>query len=482
MYRRLRIALFLALIVGTPAVWAGGALPDGFMWGTVVSAHAVEGSHANDWTLWEETPGHAPPGGPSGQACNHWELYAEDHVWMQKLGQNSVILSLEWSRLEPNPGSLDPQAVEHYRQVLGSLRSHNIEPIVVLWDRTLPQWVAAYGGLEAPGIILNFSDFAGRSARAFGDLVDYWIPLRDPVGYAKKAFKDGACPPGKSDVVSYGKAIICMMGMHRGAWQSIKEGDTVAASGKVPSQIGLLVGMNWVRPHRQGNSMDITAARSADILSCWSFIDGIMKGDLISGGPVQNGPKGKGMPPETQTPPNYDSRKADFIVAAYGGLEEIKFNILQALGVQKIVPPGMSVDESGQVVFPDGLTSVLLSLKKYPVPLFAMIGMSDSGGALRAQFILDHVRQLKAAVVQGCDIRGLFYDSFLSGFEYEKGYSLKRGLINVQFSCQERKAAGGAHQFAALAKSNGENETPPKQLRRPKTPAPNPPTSRAVEP
>jgi|GEM_PF-3364385 len=471
MYRRILKLSFIFILVSTSS-WAGGlpggAMPDGFLWGSYVSAHSTEGNHANDWTLWESVPGHVVDGSTSGQACNHWELFPEDHVWMRKLGQNSVMISLEWSRIEPTRGNFDDLAIQHYKAVIESIKKNRMEPIVVLWDRTFPQWIAAYGGLEYPGVMLDFGNYAGKVAKSFGNLVDYWIPVRDPVGFASKSYKDGVYPPGKSDIAAYTKAVICLFGMHRGGWAAIKANDTIGAEGKNPCQVGIWVGMRWVRPNKNDNPLDVSLAKSYDGLSCLAFLDGIMKGDLVLTNPQHQGPKGKGnpnqgnqgLPPE---PPSYDKRNADFILVGYNGLDEIRFNVLKPLFVEKVVPPGMSVDDAGQVVFPEGLTSVLLGLKKYPIPLYVNLSIADAEGTKRGAFLIDHVRQIRSALVQGSNVRGFFYDSFLSGFEFNRGFSLKRGLLNVNYEVQEREPAGGADVFTVLAKSNGANETPRKR-------------------
>lgn len=489
MFRRFGYLVLTFLVIAGPAL-AGGptpeAFPQGFWWGTLVSAHAVEGSHANDWTLWESQPGSIADGSVSGQACNHWELFPEDQAWMKKLGQNAVLMSLEWSRLQPAKGPFDPAAVQNYRARLEGLRKLGIEPVVILWDRTLPQWVAGYGGLMMPCVITDFQDFAAECGKTFGDLVDYWVTLRDPVGFAGKAFKDGRFPPGKSEVKGYSIALIDLMGMHRGAWQALKNTDTAtAAGGKAPNQVGLIVGMKWVRPNRPGNPADLNLARTRDFASCLTFLDGVMKGDLVEANPgtPNQGPKGKGAPevPPPAPPASYDHRRADFIVVSYQGLEEVKFNLLKALFTEKVVPPGFTVDDEGQVVFADGLTSVLLSVKKYPVPFYVLAGMADAAGQKRGEFIAAHVRQTRAALVQGCNVQGFFYDGLLQGFEFDRGFGLKKGLISVNPTIQERKAAPGAEIFRALALSNGASDAP-RRMKRPQVPAARPAGKPADQP
>ncbi len=453
---------FVSSLVGlalTASAWAGAptapeTFPPDFTWGTVLSAHSVEGGHqANNWAAWEAAPGHVPGNAISGPAVNHWELYREDIRWMKELGQKAVIVSLEWSRIEPNPKQYDQAAIDHYRDVFKQLRAQGIEPIVVLWDRTLPTWVTAYTGLEVPGVILDFCDFAGQAAKQFGDLVDVWVPVRDPVGAASKAYKTGVNPPGKTDVAAFSKAVITLLAMHRGAREALRAGDTTAAGGKAACQVGLIASMRCIRPNRADHPMDQNLVKTSEYFSR-AFVEAIMKGDLtMSAVPTETGKGGFGKmqtysPPQ---PPTYDKRLADFLAIQYEGLEELKFNPLFPLFTQKIIPPGAVRDGAGQISFAEGLTQVLSSLKKYPVPLMVIISAFDAKGFDRVAHLREHAAATLKAIGNGAQVKGLFYDSLLSGFEYEYGYSLRKGLLRVNRKVQERKPTMVAKAFARLA-------------------------------
>ncbi|MFZ2958286.1 MAG: family 1 glycosylhydrolase [Candidatus Ozemobacteraceae bacterium] len=485
MQRHYGLGILLVMVLAAFPIWAGGptpnaAFPAGFWWGTALSAHSVEGGHMNDWCLWESMPGHISDGSNSGPACNHWELFAEDHAWMKKLGQNAVLMSIEWSRIEPMRGVYDAAAVEHYRMMLTSLRNQGIEPVVILCDRTFPTWTS--GRLDTPGHAFDFFRYAEYAAKAFGDLVDYWIPVRDPIGMVARVYKDGIYPPGRVDPTAYGKAVINMTAIHRGVAALIHEKDTVAANGKCPAQVGVLVGMRLTRPNNRENPADVSLAQASLSLSSNMFLESIMRADLFATtqpapqpgpkGTINNGATNQNQCPSTQpqVPVSpYAGSTTNFIICAYNGLDEVKFNLFKALGVEHVVPPGCVVDEAGQTIFPAGLPTVLASLKRFSAPLYVMIGIADATGARRGKFLIDHARQVRSAILQGCDVRGIFYNSLLSGFEFERGYSLKRGLLNVNIRVQERKPAPGADVFRALATSNGSDETP-RPMQRPNVP------------
>jgi beta-glucosidase len=120
--------------------------PEGFMWGTGASATQCEGaSPASDWWDWERA-GHAPL---SGDGNGFAVRFAEDFRLLAGLGLRHHRLTIDWARLEPEPGRHDPAAVAHYRDVLTAALEAGIEPWVCLHHFTVPRWFADAGGFLA---------------------------------------------------------------------------------------------------------------------------------------------------------------------------------------------------------------------------------------------------------------------------------------------------------------------------------------------
>lgn len=118
---------------------------EAFLWGAATAAHQVEGGNENDWTRWERQAaewlartapdefGDIPvwaevadratdPGNyVSGEAVRHYDRYEEDIALLDDLGLDAFRFSLEWSRLEPEPGEFDEDAIQHYHDVLDEL-------------------------------------------------------------------------------------------------------------------------------------------------------------------------------------------------------------------------------------------------------------------------------------------------------------------------------------------------------------------------
>ena len=99
--------------------------PKDFLWGTATAAFQVEGTSApSNWTMWEESVD--AKGVPRikdaqrvGKSCDHLNLYADDIKNMNSdLGCNSYRFSVAWSRVEPEEGKFDQNAIDHYSKMI----------------------------------------------------------------------------------------------------------------------------------------------------------------------------------------------------------------------------------------------------------------------------------------------------------------------------------------------------------------------------
>jgi beta-glucosidase/6-phospho-beta-glucosidase/beta-galactosidase len=69
---------------------------------------------------------------PAGVAVNAWdsEYYEEDFDNAVSLGLNALRISLEWSRIQPEENKWDNDSIEHYRNMINSMRIRGLTPII----------------------------------------------------------------------------------------------------------------------------------------------------------------------------------------------------------------------------------------------------------------------------------------------------------------------------------------------------------------
>src|SRR5262245_21993557 len=113
-----------------------------FLWGAATSNHQVEGGNIhNDWWQFEQQ-GRIEGGARSGAATDHWNRFREDLDLAASLGLNSYRFSVEWSRIEPNPGSWNDEALRWYVDLIDECHARGIEPMLTLHHFTSPLWFA----------------------------------------------------------------------------------------------------------------------------------------------------------------------------------------------------------------------------------------------------------------------------------------------------------------------------------------------------
>src|SRR3954463_11464480 len=109
--------------------WSIMKFPEHFLWGASTAGHQVEGGNVNAdlWPLEWASPSLFAE--PSGDACDHYHRYPEDIATLADLGLNAYRFSLEWSRIQPEPGSFSRAALDHYRRMVGTCLEHGVTPV-----------------------------------------------------------------------------------------------------------------------------------------------------------------------------------------------------------------------------------------------------------------------------------------------------------------------------------------------------------------
>ncbi|HEY5258078.1 MAG TPA: family 1 glycosylhydrolase [Candidatus Baltobacteraceae bacterium] len=177
-------------------------MEDGFRFGVATADHQCEAYDGRDdiRDVWERVRGLTP----RGPATDFWNRYREDVDLAQGLGCRAFRLSLSWARLEPEPGSWDDAAFEHYRGVLQYVRAAGMATIVTLHHNTWPLHVQAAGdgaGMLDEGFPQRMGAYAAVVAQRLGDSIDYYVTLNEPnqlvYGYIKGFWMRAyAMPPG----------------------------------------------------------------------------------------------------------------------------------------------------------------------------------------------------------------------------------------------------------------------------------------------
>ncbi len=381
-----------------------------FLWGAATSSHQIEGHLTNDWTEWERA-GHSAD--QSGRATDHWRLWAEDLALFQRLGLNSYRFSLEWSRIEPEPGRIDEGALRQYRAMIERMHQLGLLPLMTLHHFTLPLWVSKQGGFLNPKAVEWFRHYTEIVMDAVGDLVDLYVTINEPLVLVVMGYLIAIWPPGGHGFRRAFRLIRRLAEVHNVAYDAIKRKKPDAWVGLAHHLIAF---EPWTR-----SPLDGLMTEAQRYLMNNRFIKMVgERQDFI------------GI--------NYYTRQYGRLA---GGLHPVQSR------------PGTPLTDLGWEIYPEGLLNLLREAGQYRRPiLITENGIATSDDAVRSAYIQEHVRAAAAAQREGIDVRGYFYWSALDNFEWAEGFRPRFGLIGVNYDTLERTIRPSADTYRRLIAQN----------------------------
>jgi beta-glucosidase len=425
---------------GTGAVPPSGGAATRFLWGAATSSHQVEGGNdRNDWWAFEAEPGRIKDGSRSGSACLSWERWEDDLDQVRALGLNAYRFSLEWSRIELEPGRYDDRALSRYRAMLEGCRARGIAPMLTLHHFTNPRWFAMLGGWEVRRNLSHFERFARLAGERFGDLVDHWITVNEPEVYGFHGYDAGIWPPGVRDRSRALAVIANMLEGHALAARALRETDRVDADGDGRAAL-IGVAKHWIllEPRRGWFPLD----RIATAIQHRVFNVAVIR--ALAGGPI-----------EFSVPGARPVKRA--VEALRGSSDFLGVNyytrwMVSALGPEaRTARRGAAVSDLGWEIYPQGLERALRECSAFGLPLYVTEnGVADATDSLRPGFVRATFDALDRARSAGLDLRGYFHWSLMDNFEWADGYTGRFGLFEVDFTRPEgpRRERASARAYA----------------------------------
>ncbi len=414
--------------------------PRGFLWGTATSSHQVEGFNLNNqWWAWEQQPGRIANGDKSGPACDWWGgRWREDLDRAFESGQNAHRFSIEWSRIQPLPDKWDETALDRYREMVRWLHQHNMTPLVTLHHFSDPLWLAEKGGWENEAVVDQFVTYIRKVVEALQEYTNLWVTINEPNVYAVLAYVSGAFPPGKQDLGAAMRVYTNMVRAHAAAYHAIHEIQPTARVGIAQHLRGFFPAHSW-------SPLDRLAAGFLHNLFNYVFTDALVSGVVRYPGRSIRVPNAKG----TQ----------DFIGVNYYTQEVVAFNLFNPTGVlnQHQFPPGAEVAESKlNANMPEGMFYWLKWAKKYGLPIIITeSGIDGTQDGLRVRYLIQNLHQVWRAVNFNFPIKGYFFWSLVDNFEWERGWTQRYGLWELDEETQARHKRPSADLYAEICRENG---------------------------
>ena len=432
-----------------------------FLWGTASAAAQFEGAYLDGGltpSIWDNPAvlkDNIAHGETPHEACDHYHRFKEDIELMRSLGLKSYRFSVSWSRVMPHKGQVNPQGISFYRELVETLRSAGIEPIVTLYHWDLPLWVHEEGGWENEQVVKWFCEYVNCVVDAISDMVTWWITFNEMQMFIGRGYISGINAPflKTQDPGRIANLTRNVMLSHGEAVKIIRQ------NGKSPTKIGMAPTGPVYTPLSEteediNKAYDATFAimPGADGASWW--MDPIVLGRL----PEQLKPYISGEDLKIICQP------LDF----YGFNVYQSRNYSEAAGRNPAVYPGMPRTAFNWPITPEVMYwSVRFHYERYRLPvMITENGMANTDFVMedgkvhdpqRTGFIRRYLKSLKRAADEGFPVLGYQYWALADNFEWAEGYDKRFGLIYVDYRTQKRTVKDSAWSYKEIIESNGEN-------------------------
>jgi beta-glucosidase len=413
--------------------------PRGFLWGTATAAYQVEGNNPySNWYAWEQQPGRIANGDKAGLACDWWNgRWREDLHHAAVAGQNAHRMSIEWSRIQPAPDRWDEDALNHYVEIMRGLTELNMTPLITLHHYSDPQWFVEQGGWESEASAFYFEKYVRKVLGALKDYVNLWATFNEPNGYAILGFIQGLFPPGKQDFNLGFKVIVNIVRAHAAAYHAIHQLQPEA-------RVGLVNYYRSLKPARSWSPLDKLVTRllnSVNEVFPGAAQDGLVR--FITR--RQSVPEAKG----TQ----------DFLGIDYYTRDYINFDLSKRseLFGRRTFRPDAELSSTGFLANePLGMFEALKWGLRYHIPLIVTEnGIDDEDDHIRPRYMVEHIHQVWRAVNFNFPVKGYFHWTLVDNFEWERGWTQRFGLWELDVDSQVRHKRPSADLYAEICRENG---------------------------
>ncbi len=413
--------------------------PPDFLWGVATAAHQVEGYNQNNqWWEWEQRPGTIKHNHHSEAACDWWRNAEQDFNLAASMGLKSLRLSVEWSRIEPEPGQFDTAALARYREMLSALRARNIIPMVTLHHFTDPLWFAQRGGWLAPDAIARFTRFVEEVVTRLGDLVNLWCTINEPNVYAYMGYVAGVFPPGEHDLIKATAVLRALLRAHAAAYRTLHRLQPEA-------QVGLAHNLRFFDPAHPNRPQDQLIARLLDTTYNESVLTPLASG-------FWRLPTGWG--------PAWGLRNTlDWIGINYYTRSEIAFDwhARETLfGREMPNPQAEPLDGGYGQLYPKGMARAVARIaRRFRKPIYITEnGIPDADDDQRPRALILHLHQLWRIMQENFPVRGYYHWTLVDNFEWAEGWTLRFGLVEMDPYTGERAMRPSANLYASIVRAN----------------------------
>lgn len=451
--------------------------PKNFLWGAAMSAPQTEGQSlafgksATTWDHWfQKSPEKFNQSQGPAITSGVYDHYLADCQRMEEIGLNSLRTSISWARLLPDGKTINPTAVEFYRDYFSAMSAHGVEPIINLFHFDMPMWLMDQGGWESRDSIEAFAFYAKTCFELFGDLVKKWTTFNEPMVHVECSYLYQYHYPA---VVDFQRAV--QVGYHTllAHKAAVKAFRTVSETG----EIGIILNISPTYPKSEAKA-DLLAAYRSDLLNTRSFLDPAVLGSI---------PEDlKTLLAENNLLPEVNAGDKELI--AENLVDFIGLNYYQPRRVQAPQaanhPAQMPADfyapydwpdkkinpYRGWEIYPEALYDVALMMKDdyHNIPWFVSengMGVADEERFMNASgeieddyriaFMEEHLSYLHQGILEGSNCFGYHSWTFIDCWSWLNGYRNRYGFYRLDLETMARSVKKSGKWFKTVSQNNG---------------------------
>ena len=433
-----------------------------FLVGAATAAHQVEGNNIHcDYWLMEQMP-HSNFAEPSLLAVDHYNRYEEDIKLLAGAGLNAYRFSVEWARIEPEQGKFDETEIEHYRKVIRCCKENGVEPIVTMMHFTSPAWVIKNGGWEDESVIDSFAKYCEYVIKQLGSEIKYVCTINEAnmrlqVAAISERFRrqmEAKAEQFKKMSEKSGESAegIAQVGMN---FNSMMENMKYQKAENM-EVFGTENPACFVSSCTENGDIIVVKAHRAAKEAMKSVKPDLKIGITLSLHDIQAAKGG-----EEKAAKEWNEEFSHYVPYIkdddFFGLQNYTRMEIGADGILP-VPKGAKITQMEYENYPEALPHVIKQVyeefKANGVDMPIMItenGIATADDSEREEFIKKAVDGVKVCIKGGIPVTGYMYWSLLDNFEWQKGFSMTFGLVEVDRKTMERKPKGSLKVLGGLS-------------------------------
>lgn len=413
--------------------------PDDFLWGTATSSHQVEGNNQNNnWYAWEQQ-GNIKHDHKAGLACDWWGgRWREDFERAADGRQNAHRLSIEWSRVQPLAERWDEDALDRYRDMVRNLRERNLTPVVTLQHFSEPLWISEMGSWENEWVVQKFAEYTRKVVEALQEYVDIWVTINEPNVMAFSGYVSGDFPPGKKNLGTALLVIKNIIRCHAAAYEAIHRLQPKA-------QVGISHYYRDLQPARQWSPLDRLATHVQA-----SIFNNLVPA-AVSEGVLRFLGRRIGIPEAKNS--------QDYFGIDYYTSDRVAFSLFEPgeLFGHRSLPEEAELSDTNFIAnVPEGFFRALKWALQYELPIIILEnGVEDAKDVLRPRYLAEHIHQVWRGINFNWPVKGYFHWTLVDNFEWERGWTQRFGLWELDPENQVRRRRASADFYTDICRENG---------------------------